>query len=200
MLELGFLASRNGTSMRAVVRAIEAGELAAQARLVVSNRREAQALEFAVKHGVPTRVIPTLNDPDSADAKLCEALEAAGVKLVILSGYLRKIGPRVLKRYAGRVLNIHPAALPKYGGPGMYGHAVHEAVAAAGDMSSAVTIHLVDADYDHGPAVASLEVPLEPSDDADAIQAKVTAAEPGFYVEVLKRIAAGELRLPTPPK
>ena len=196
MLKLGFLASRNGSSMRAIMGAIEAGELAAEARLVVSNRREAEALSFAAEHGAPTRVIPTASDPEAADAALCAALESAGVELLILSGYLRKVGPRVLRRYAGRILNIHPGPLPKYGGAGMYGHAVHEAVAAAGETESAVTIHVVDEDYDHGPTLAALAVPLASGDDANAIQAKVTAAEPGFFVETLKRVAYGELHLP----
>ncbi len=196
MLKLGFLASRNGSSMRAIVRAIEAGELAAEARIVVSNRREADALNFAAGHGLATRVIPTASDPDAADKALCDALEAADVDVVVLSGYLRKIGPQVLRRYTGRILNIHPGPLPKYGGPGMYGRAVHEAVAAAGEAASAVTVHVVDEDYDHGPTVASLEVPLSGADDAAAIQAKVTAAEPGFFVETLRRVASGELVLP----
>lgn len=196
MFKLGFLASRNGSSMRAIVGAIEAGELAAEARIVVCNRREAGALAFAAEHGLATRIIPTASDPDAADAALCEALEGADVDLVILSGYLRKIGPKVLRRFAGRILNIHPGPLPKYGGAGMYGHAVHDAVAAAGEEASAVTIHLVDEDYDHGPTVASLDVPLTPGDDAAAIEAKVTAAEPRFFVETLRRVAAGDLKLP----
>ena len=196
MLNLGFLASYSGSSMRAIVQAIEAGELDAEARLVVSNRREAEALAFAAEHGVPAKVIPTRADPEAADAALCAALEAAGVDLVVLSGYLRKVGPKVLRRYAGRILNIHPAALPKYGGAGMYGRAVHEVVAASGDAVSAVTIHLVDDEYDHGPPIAALAVPLAPGDDAEAIGAKVTTAEPGFFVEVLRRISAGSLRLP----
>jgi len=183
--------------MRAIVRAIEAGELEAKARLVVSNRREAEALAFAAEHGVPAKLIPTRADPEAADAALCAALESACVDLVILSGYLRRVGPRVLRRYAGRILNIHPAALPKYGGAGMYGRAVHEAVAASGDAASAVTIHLVDDEYDHGPTVAALAVPLAPGDDAEAISARVTSAEPAFFVEVLRRISTGELKLPS---
>ena len=125
-------------------------------------------------------------------------MEAAGVELVVLSGYLRKVGPRVLKRYAERILNIHPAPLPKYGGAGMYGRAVHEAVAAGGESASAVTIHIVDEDYDHGPTLAALAVPLAAGDAADAIEAKVAAAEPDFFVETLKRVAAGTLTLPKP--
>jgi phosphoribosylglycinamide formyltransferase-1 len=116
--------------------------------------------------------------------------------LIVLSGYLRKLGPLTLSAYAGRLLNVHPALLPKFGGPGMYGRRVHEAVAAAGDRVSGATVHVVDEEYDHGPPVASIEVPLASGDDAAAIEAKVTAAEPGLLVDVLQRISRGALTLP----
>lgn len=195
-VKLGFLASRNGTGMRAVVTAIEAGKLRAEARLLVSNRREAPALWFAADHAIPTAFLPTLADPDAADASLAAALQAAGVELVVLSGYLRKLGPRTLAAYANRVLNVHPALLPKFGGPGMYGRRVHEAVAASGDRVSGACVHLVDAEYDQGPVIASRETPLAPGDDADEIEAKVTAIEPALLVETLRQISEGALELP----
>jgi len=185
--------------MRGIIAAIEAGELAAEARLAVSNRRDAPALTFAAEHGVPIRVIPTMADPVAADEALAAALQDAGVELVILSGYLRKLGAATLRAYAGRVLNVHPALLPKFGGPGMYGRRVHEAVAAAGETVTGVTVHVVDEAYDHGPVVAQLETPLSPGDDAAAIEAKVTAVESGFFVSVLRRICEGTLALPKPP-
>lgn len=197
-LRLGFLASNNGSGMRGIVAAIEAGALDAEACLVISNRREAPALDFATAHDVPTTVIRTKTDPDAADAALAEALLAAGVELVILSGYLRKLGPRTLKAYAGRVLNVHPSLLPKFGGEGMYGRRVHDAVAAAGERVTGVTVHVVDGEYDQGPPVAQLEVPLVSGDDAATIEAKVTAAESGFFVEVLRGISQGTLALPKP--
>jgi phosphoribosylglycinamide formyltransferase-1 len=182
--------------MRAVIEAIEAGELDAQARLLVSNRKDAPALEFARAHGVPARVIATLSDPDGADAALAAALAEAGVQLVILSGYLRKLGPKTLAAYENRILNIHPALLPNFGGQGMYGRRVHEAVAAADVRETGASVHLVDEAYDHGAVVAQLRIPLKPGEGAEAIEAKVTAAEPGFFVEVLRRIAEGSLALP----
>jgi phosphoribosylglycinamide formyltransferase-1 len=198
LLKLGFLASNNGTSMRAIIAAIEAGTLRAEARLVVSNKRDAPALAFAAAHGVPTRAIPTVADPEAADAKLAAAFQAAGAELIVCSGYLRKLGPQTLRAYAGRVLNIHPAPLPRFGGEGMYGRRVHEAVAAAGVPESAVTVHVVDAEYDHGPTVLALPVALAPGDDAVTIEAKVTSAEAGVFVEVVRRISAGALVLTAP--
>jgi phosphoribosylglycinamide formyltransferase-1 len=195
-LKIGFLASNNGSSMRAIVQAIEAGELGAEARLVVSNKREAPALAFAQAYGVPTAVIATAKDPAAADARLAAALKGAGVELVVLSGYLRKLGPETLALYAGHILNIHPGPLPSFGGQGMYGRRVHEAVAAAGLVESVVTVHVVDGEYDHGPTVMALPVPLAAGDDAGTIEAKVTAAEAGVFVDVVRRISEGSLKLP----
>jgi phosphoribosylglycinamide formyltransferase 1 len=195
-LNLGFLASNNGSSMRAIVLAIEAGALDAKACLVVSNKREAPALAFAKAHGVAIAVIPTAKDPEAADARLAAALQDAGVELVVLSGYLRRLGPRMLAAYAGRVLNIHPGPLPRFGGQGMYGRRVHDAVAAAGLPASEVTVHVVDGEYDHGPTVLALPVPLAPGDDAATIEAKVTDAEAGVFVDVVRRITDGSLKLP----
>ena len=115
-MKIGFLASNNGSSLRAIVAASQNGTLAAEPRIVISNRPDAPALEFARAKGVATAVIQTLPDPEAADELLAKTLSAADVDLVVLSGYLRRLGPRTLKRFAGRVLNIHPALLPRHGG------------------------------------------------------------------------------------
>lgn len=194
-LRLGILASRNGSAMRAILAAVEAGTLDAQARLVVSNNRNAPALAFAAEHGVPTLCVPTQSDPEAADDRLCAALQAAGVELVVLSGYLRRLGPRTLSAYRDRVLNIHPGPLPDFGGEGMYGRRVHEAVIAAGAGQSEICIHLVDEEYDRGPVVARRAVPVEPGDTAEALETRVLAQEPPFFVETLQQIARGEASL-----
>ena len=118
-LKLGFLASGAGSSAQAIVAAIRAGELAAEPRLMVSNNKGAAALAWARDAGLPAICIPTQADPDAADAKLAEELTRHGVELLVLSGYLRRLGPKTLGRYAGRVLNIHPGPLPEFGGHGM---------------------------------------------------------------------------------
>jgi phosphoribosylglycinamide formyltransferase-1 len=194
-LKLGFLASGNGSSARAIIAAIQAGELAAEVRLLVSNNRNAPALRYAAEQGVPALLVPTQADPAAADARLVEATITHGVELVILSGYLRQLGPRVLQRFEGRILNIHPGPLPQFGGHGMYGRRVHEAVIAAGVPESGIVIHLVDAGYDRGPVIARRSVPVEPGDTAETLEARVTALEPAFFVETLGRIAEGSLKL-----
>ena len=194
-MDLAFLASNNGSSLRAIVGAIRAGELAARPRLVVSNRRAAPALEFARAERIEARFIPTVPDPDIADARLAEALSASGADLVILSGYLRKLGPRTLGAFHGRVLNIHPALLPDFGGQGMYGRRVHEAVLAAGVPFTGASVHVVDEAYDHGPVVAQQRLPVRPGETAESLEARVMAAEPKLFVETLQRIADGSLSL-----
>jgi len=196
MISLAFLASNNGSSMRAILLAIEAGALEARPVLAVSNRKAAPALEFAEAHGTPTLVIPTLPDPDAADRRLAVALEAASADLIILSGYLRKLGPVTLGAFTGRILNIHPALLPKFGGTGMYGRRVHEAVIAAGEAVSGASVHLVDGEYDHGAVLACVEVPVLAADTPERLEARVIAAEPALLVGTLQRIARGELDLP----
>lgn len=195
-LKLGFLASGNGSSARAIVGAARAGELAVEPRLMVSNNRSAAALAFAAEAGIAALHIPTQADPDAADARLTSAMTEAEVELVVLSGYLRQLGPRILQRYAGRILNIHPGPLPQFGGHGLYGRRVHEAVIAAGAAESGICIHLVDEEYDRGPVIARRSVPIEPGDTAEALEARVTGLEPGFFVETLRAIVAGEIVLP----
>jgi phosphoribosylglycinamide formyltransferase-1 len=195
-LRLGFLASANGSSARAIVAAIRAGELAAEPRLLVSNNRSAAALGFAAEAGIPALCIATQADPEAADARLAEAMAAHGVEVIVLSGYLRQLGPQTLSRYAGRILNIHPGPLPAFGGRGMYGRRVHEAVIAAGVAESGICIHLVDEEYDRGPVIARRSVAVIPGETPESLEARVTALEPQFYVETLRRIAEGAILLP----
>ena len=184
--------------MRAIVAACRAGELDAAPLLVISNNADAEALAFAGSEGLPWRHISAAacGGADQADAAVVEALQDAGAELVVLSGYLRKLGPRVLAAYRGRILNIHPALLPAHGGQGMYGRRVHEAVHAAGQAVTGATVHLVEAEYDTGPALAQVQLPVLPGDTVDDIEARVTAAEPALFVETLQAIAAGRLELP----
>jgi phosphoribosylglycinamide formyltransferase-1 len=195
-LKIGFLASGSGSSARAIMAALANGELDGEARLMISNNRSAPALELAREHGIAALCIPTKDDPDAADARIAEAMAAHGVELIVMSGYLRRLGPATLARYAGRILNIHPGPLPAFGGEGMYGRRVHEAVLAAGAAQSGIVIHLVDEEYDHGARIAERVVPIAPGDTPETLEARVRAAEPGFFVETLQRLSRGELSLP----
>ena len=184
--------------MRAVLSAIAAGDLNAEARILITNNADCAAVAAAENAGLAWRHISgaSAGGPDAADRQIAETLAAAGAELVVLSGYMRKLGPQTLSRFKGRVLNIHPALLPRHGGHGLYGRHVHEAVRASGDTKTGASIHLVDADYDTGSVIAQAEVPVRPDDSVDDIEGRVRAVEPGLMVETLRRIAEGELKLP----
>ena len=111
---------------------------------------------------------------------------------------MKKLGAEVLAAYEGRILNIHPSLLPKFGGQGMYGMRVHEAVLAAGERESGATVHLVDEEYDHGRVLAQEKVPVKVEDTPEALQKRVLAAEHRLYAATLARIAAGEIPIPLP--
>jgi phosphoribosylglycinamide formyltransferase-1 len=192
-LNIGFLASHGGSSMRAIVDAIASGTLAGSARIVISNNADSGALQFARERGIIAQRISATaaGGEDAADRAICDALAAAGSEWIVLSGYLRKLGPLTLRRFEGRILNIHPALLPKFGGKGMFGRHIHEAVLAAGERTSGITIHHVDSEYDHGAIVAQREVPVMPGDTVETLQQRIMAAESPFFVETLQAIAAG---------
>ncbi len=192
MLHLGFLASHAGTSMRAIVGAIEAGELEAEACIAISNNADAPALAFARASRFSAEHISkkTAGSEEAADQQIATALAAAGADIVILSGYLRMVGPLTLARYRGRILNVHPALLPKFGGRGMYGRFVHEAVLAAKETMSGASVHLVDEVYDHGSVLAQKAVPVLPGDTPATLADRIVAIEGALFVETLKGIAA----------
>jgi phosphoribosylglycinamide formyltransferase-1 len=200
---LGFLASHNGTNMRAIVAACRDGRLVAQPVVLVSNNREASAMAWALAHGLAAEHISATarGSEDAADAAIAERLRHHGVDLVILAGYMRKLGRATLRVFHNRILNVHPALLPKFGGQGMYGAHVHTAVLKAGETESGVTIHLVDDAYDHGAVVAQTSVPVHAGDTPETLAARVQAREQTLYPEVLTRIFSGEIDLDhlTPP-
>ena len=194
---LAFLASHNGSSMRAIVEAARKGQFRTEPVLVISNNRDSAALAWAKANKIAASHISatTAGSDAEADAAIAAALSMAGTDLVILSGYMRKLGPETLSVFKNRILNVHPALLPKFGGTGMYGQKVHEAVIAAGETESGCTIHVVDAEYDHGPVVAQARIPVDPGDTAATLAARVQAREQTLYPETLKRIFAGEIDL-----
>jgi phosphoribosylglycinamide formyltransferase 1 len=196
-LDLGFFASHNGSNMQAIIDACKQGLLDAKPSVVISNNSESGAMEKARLEGIPayhlsSKIIP---DPDQLDQTILNTLKKHQVELIILAGYMKRLGEKTLAAYQGRVLNIHPALLPKFGGVGMYGINVHRAVLAAGEQETGVTIHLVDREYDHGNILAQCRIPVLQGDTAETLAARVLEREHTFLVEVLGDIIIGEIKL-----
>jgi formyltetrahydrofolate-dependent phosphoribosylglycinamide formyltransferase len=186
-VRVAVLASGNGSNLQALLDAFDQRSPARVMR-VISDRPGAGALARAQRAGIATAV---LRDPGSA-AELRAAL--ADADLVVLAGYLRLIPPAVIAHFPARMVNIHPALLPAFGGPGMYGRRVHEAVLASGMGISGATVHYVDEQYDHGPIIAQWPVPVLPGDDADRLAGRVLEVEHRLLPAVVMKLA--ELGLP----
>ena len=196
-LRLGFLSSHGGSNIQAIFDACKAGRLDAKLCVVISNNSRSTALQRARREQVPCYHLSgrTHPDPEALDDAILQTLERHDVNLVVLAGYMKLLGPKTVSRYRGRVLNIHPALLPKFGGKGSYGRGVHEAVLAAGQSVTGVSIHLVDQVFDHGPIVAQAEVPVLDGDTADSLSERVLRREHQFYWETLRGIQQGEIDL-----
>jgi phosphoribosylglycinamide formyltransferase 1 len=190
---IGVLASGGGSNLQALLDHLDrlGANRAAHVVLVVANAARAGALERARARGIATAV---LDDHEDA-AALQAALDVAGVDLVVLAGYLKLVPASVVARYAGRMLNVHPALLPAFGGPGMYGRRVHEAVLRSGARVSGVTVHFVDEAYDRGAIIAQWPVPVRADDTPDSLAARVLRAEHLLLPRVAALVAAGRVTL-----
>jgi phosphoribosylglycinamide formyltransferase-1 len=192
---IAVLASGGGTNLQAILDHL--GRLGdrrcGDVVLVASDRADAGALARARIHGIATETLAT---PRRAEgAALGPLLEAHGVELVALAGYLRRVPDEVVRRYADRMINVHPALLPSFGGAGMYGMRVHEAVLAAGATVTGVTAHFVDEEYDRGPIIAQWPVPVLTGDDSTTLAARVLRVEHVLYPRVVDAVAGGRLTL-----
>jgi len=183
--QFGVLASGGGSNLQALIDAHARGDLPAPIVLVISNRADAGALERAARHGIAAVHVDFRREADP-NGRILELLKEHAVDVVVLAGWLRLVDPRVLAAYPNRVVNIHPAPLPRFGGRGMYGLHVHEAVLQAGVACSGPTVHLVDEHYDRGPILAHVEVPVEPGDSPETLQERVLRAEHALYWKVLR--------------
>ena len=190
MLNLGFLASHGGSNMQAIIDACKSNALNAKPCCVISNNSECGALLKARSENIPYYHISLKHYPDNlaVNQAIIEKFSSHGVDTVILAGYMKILAPEVIQHFHGRVLNIHPALLPKFGGHGMFGMNVHEAVIQAGEKVSGPTVHLVDPLYDHGRILQQAEVPVFGDDTAETLAARVLAKEHWLYTDTLVKI------------
>ncbi len=188
-VRLAVLVSGGGSNLEAILKAQKSGQLSgAEVVLVLSSKAEAYALVRAQNHKIGSAVLErkSFSDEAALESAMLAELAKARIDVVCLAGYMRKLGPRIIEKFRGRILNIHPALLPKYGGPGMYGHYVHEAVIQAGEKESGCTVHVVDEEFDHGPILAQVKVPVMPGDDPEKLAARILVQEHMLYPKIIK--------------
>lgn len=188
-MQLGFLASHNGSSMRAILEAIERQALQANGAVLISNNPQSGAIKAATDAAVPAFCFnqARCGSEDAVDEAIVSTLQRHQVDTVILSGYMKRIGPKTLDAYRQRILNIHPSLLPQFGGEGMYGIHVHTAVLAARVKETGATVHLVNEVYDEGEILGQVRVPVWAGDTPAALQARVAKEEGPLYVQVLRQ-------------
>lgn len=196
-LRLAVLASGRGSNFEAILKNIEAGKLKATIQVVVSNKATAGALEIAREHQIPAVHISPRELPQQElfDEKLLSVLKQYDANFIILAGYLKMLSPGIVRAYKNRILNIHPALLPSFGGKGMYGHHVHQAVLDYGCKVTGVTVHLVDEQYDTGIPVLQRCVPVLDDDDAERLAARVLKVEHQIFSEALLLFAADRIEI-----
>ena len=196
-ISLGILASHGGTNLQAIIDACETGSIDAHVAVVVSNNSKSYSLQRARTSGIPAFHLSSQTHSKKKDLDLAIAgiLKKYKVDLIILAGYMKRIGPIVLKAFHNRVINSHPALLPKYGGKGMYGDRVHEAVVKDKSEESGITIHLVDEEYDNGAIINQKIVAVDPFGGVDSVRDEIQRHEHIFWIETLNKIQKKEIDL-----
>jgi phosphoribosylglycinamide formyltransferase 1 len=194
-LAVAVLISGTGRSLENMLQRIDAGKLHCDIRLVISSTPRAKGLQFAEKAGIPLAVIQRQEFPtqDEFSQAVFDRVREAGADLTVLAGYLKRL--TIPADFTNRVVNIHPALVPSFCGEGFYGHHVHQAVLDYGVKLSGCTVHYVDNQYDHGPVILQMTVPVLDNDTPDSLADRVFAAECEAYPEALQRIAEGRVRV-----
>jgi formyltetrahydrofolate-dependent phosphoribosylglycinamide formyltransferase len=189
---IGVLASGGGSNLQAILDHFDAlGDQSPATVALVASDRAAGALDRARARGIPALAL----DADQRTAGMAGILDAAGIEFIALSGYLRFIPADVTRRWHGRIVNVHPSLLPSFGGSGMYGLRVHQAVLAAGVRVSGATVHFVDEEFDHGPIIAQWPVPALSTDTPQTLAARVLMAEHALYPATLQALVRGDVTL-----
>lgn len=197
IMKIAVLASHNGSNLQSIIDAIENGELKAEVSVVISNNSTSGALKRAKKHNIPGIHLSNQLYPDfhKLDEVILSKITESNSDIIFLAGYMKKIGSKVLSSYNGKILNTHPALLPKFGGKGMYGMNVHKAVLESNEDYTGITIHLVNSEYDEGKIISQSKVPVFENDTPDQLCNRVMARERKFIVETLNKINSGEILL-----
>ncbi len=192
-MRIACFASGRGSNFEALWRACSQGRLRSEIVLLVSNRPNCGAVEFARAHGVAVEIAHSKECGSEAkcEEQILTALNRAQPDLIILIGYLKRLGSQIVSQYRGRIINTHPGPLPEFGGKGMYGLHVHRAVLKSQRATTEVTIHYVDEIYDHGDVVRKTEVPVISGDSPESLQERVQGVEREFLIETVLKMESG---------
>ena len=192
MFKIGVMASGGGSNFKAIIDRIGEGDLEAQCKFLITNNGTCGAVSHAEEFGIPVHHISGKTHPEQAayEAALLEVLDRYNVDLLILAGYMKALPVSFVRRMAGRILNIHPSLLPKYGGKGFWGIHVHEAVIAAHEKESGATVHLVSEEIDQGKILAQVKVPVLEGDTPEVLAARVLEQEHNLYWKTIRDYAA----------
>lgn len=194
-MRIAVLASTRGTDLQAIIDEIKAGRLTVELSCVVSNDRHCYALERAHAQGFKTYWIDQKDHSRMEfDREVVKILKTEQIDLVVLAGYMRILTSYFIGEFRGKIINVHPALLPKYGGKHFYGDKVHEAILKAGEKESGMTIHFVEEDVDGGPIILQKTCPVFPDDTINALKARVQALEGEWYPKVIQQFSDGKIK------
>ena len=193
MMKISFIASHGGSSARQIITAIKEQELNGfEIGLLITNNKTTAIYPWCIENGIEVMHISGQTHPENEDQAIKDALVSAATDIVVLSGYMKKIGRQTLAAFNNKILNIHPSLLPKHGGHKMYGDFVHAAVLEAGEEVSGASVQVIDASYDTGPVLLQQEVPVLADDTVESLGARVRKIEGELYINALKKWQANQ--------
>ena len=188
--KIAVFSSGEGSTMTKIHEACQRGNLPAEILLIISNKVHSGAIERAKLHAIDSYLFDTGNNEDTikTESDLVGLLKKSKIDWILLLGYKKKIGPKLLTAFNNRIINTHPSLLPKYGGKGFYGRKIHEAVLASGDILTGATVHLINEEYDSGEILSQIDVPVLPDDSATTLEARVKKTEKSHLIKVLNEL------------
>jgi len=197
LLSIAVFASGRGSNFQALAEAISRKNIDARIVVVISNNSEAGAIALARSLQIPALHLSQKQFPsqEAFTSEVLASLDSHGADFIVLAGYMKKLDARIIRRFRNRIINVHPALLPAFGGQGMYGHHVHEAVVAQHARRSGATVHLVDEEFDHGPIVLQESIPVEENDTPESLAEKVLVIEHRILPRAVELFAGNKIRI-----
>ena len=187
-MTISFLASHNGTSVKYIIEAIKNKKLNAKIGIVITNNFNSSIYQWCSQNNIQIKHISSMTNPTNEDEYIAKTLESANSNLIILSGYMKKIGQKTISLYKNKILNIHPSLLPKHGGLGLYGDKVHQSVLQSEDTKSGATVHIVSENYDEGKIISQSSVKISPTETIESLKYKIQALEGELYLRSIKKL------------